>query len=62
MIREKLKREIKREALARMETAARSVKDFQEVEKMWDKLDANWERKQRYYGFLTPTITLDWLV
>ena len=57
-----LQREIKKMSLARMEEAARSVEDFNAVQVMWDKLDANWERKQRYYGFLTPTITIDWLV
>ena len=59
---EQLKREIARIALTRMEEAARTENDFVGVGKMWDKLDANQERKQRYHGFLTPTITLDWLV
>jgi hypothetical protein len=59
--RKKLIREIKREALTRMEEAARTESDFAAVEKQWDRLDENWERKQRYYGFLVETITLDWL-
>ena len=57
-----LKREVARLALSRMEEAARTENDFIVVEKMWDKLDENWERKQRYHGFLTPTITFDWIL
>ena len=48
----KLVREIKREALARMEEAARTENDFHAVSDMWDKLDANWERNQRYHGLV----------
>ena len=47
-----LKRELARLSLKRMEEAARTEDDFVAVQIMWDKLDANWERKQRYHGVL----------
>jgi len=57
-----LKRDLARLALTRIEESARTENDFIEVGDMWNQLDENWERKQRYYGFLTPTISIDWLV
>ena len=47
--RKKLKREIEREALARMEDAARTEADFQNVTAEWDRLDANRERRERWH-------------
>lgn len=47
--RKKLKREIQREALARLESAARTAEDFLLVTEWWDKLDANRERRERYH-------------
>lgn len=47
--KKKLKRELRKEALTRMEEAARTVTDFEKVTKAWDKLDANRERKERYH-------------
>ena len=47
--KKKLKRELRREALFRLETAARTKADFENVILWWDKLDANRERKQRYH-------------
>lgn len=47
--KKKLKRELKAEALLRLETAARTEADFQNVISWWDKLDANRERKERYH-------------
>lgn len=47
--RKKLKREIQREALARLEFAARTAEDFRLVTEWWDKLDANRERRERYH-------------
>lgn len=44
-----LKRELRAIALKRMEDAARSVSDFEEVIKEWDHLDDNRERKERYH-------------
>lgn len=47
--RKKLKRELRAEALARLEDAARTEKDFENVIAWWDKLDANRERRERYH-------------
>lgn len=47
--KKRLKRELEAEALARIENAARTPKDFEEVIKWWDRIDANRERKQRYH-------------
>ena len=47
--RKKLKRELRTEALARLEDAARTQKDFENVIAWWDKLDANRERRERYH-------------
>ena len=45
--RKKLVREMKAEALDRMERSARSEDDFKRVTEIWDKLDANRERRER---------------
>lgn len=47
--RKKLKRELEQEALARLESAARTVSDFENVITWWDRLDANRERRERYH-------------
>ena len=47
--RKKLKRELRAEALARLEDAARTQKDFENVIAWWDKMDANRERRERYH-------------
>lgn len=47
--RKKLKRELRAEALARLEDAARTEKDFKNVIAWWDRLDANRERRERYH-------------
>ena len=47
--RKKLKRELRAEALARLEDAARTQRDFENVIAWWDKLDANRERRARYH-------------
>lgn len=44
-----LKRDIQAIALKRMEDAARSMSDFEEVIKQWDHLDDNHERKELLY-------------
>ena len=49
MERKKLKREIEQEALARMEDAARTKADFENVTAIWDRLDANRERRERWH-------------
>ena len=47
--RKKLQRELRAEALARLEDAARTQRDFENVIAWWDKLDANRERRERYH-------------
>lgn len=47
--RKKLKRELDAEALARLEDAARTVSDFENIVAVWDRLDANRERRERYH-------------
>ncbi len=47
--RKKLQRELRAEALARLEDAARTTRDFEKVVTWWDKLDANRERRERYH-------------
>jgi len=49
MERKNLVSNIRREALARVEEAARSVEDFNTVIDMWNHLDENRERKERYH-------------
>ena len=45
----KLKRELVREALSRIENAARTTDDFKKVIAWWNRLDSNRERKERYH-------------
>lgn len=44
-----LKRDLRLEALKRLEEAARTDDDFKIVADMWDKLDENRERRERYH-------------
>lgn len=45
----KLKRDLQREALARLENAARTTADFHNVVSWWNRLDSNRERRERYH-------------
>lgn len=45
----KLRRDLRAEALQIIEEAARTQEDFEEVVRLYDKLDANRERKERYH-------------
>lgn len=47
--RKKLQRELRAEALARLEDSARTQQDFENVIAWWDRLDANRERRERYH-------------
>lgn len=47
--RKLLKRELRAQVLARLEDAARTPRDFENVIARWDKLDANRQRKERYH-------------
>lgn len=60
MAKEKLKRELEREALARIEDAARSAADFENVVAWWDRLDANRERRERDHEIRRGDIPLEW--
>ena len=42
-------RDVKRAALARMESAARTVEEFQAVVEQWNHLDENRERRERFH-------------
>ena len=48
----KLKRDLEREALTRLEEAARTEEDFREIVKKWNHLDENRERRERYHEVL----------
>lgn len=50
--RKQLKRELKAQALKRLEDSARTVTDFKNVAAWWDRLDANRERRERYHEIL----------
>ncbi len=58
--RKKLKRELEREALARLEASARSDEDFKCVTDWWDRLDKNRERKERYHEVGRNEVPLEW--
>lgn len=53
-----LKREARREALLRLETAARTEAEYENVVRMWNKLDDNRERKERYHEVSCPHETM----
>ena len=55
-----LQRDLRRIALNRMEDAARTMDDYQEVIKVWDRLDANRERKERYHTISRGDVPLDY--
>jgi Sigma-70, region 4. len=48
MLRNTLKRQARADLLRRLEISARTVEEFEEVVDMYDKLDANRERRERY--------------
>jgi len=56
----RLKREIKAEALRRLEEAARTEADFQAVVNQWDKLDQNRERRERDHENLRGDVPLEY--
>lgn len=56
----RLKREIKAEALRRLDEAARTEADFQAVINQWDKLDQNRERRERDHENLRGDVPLEY--
>ena len=57
--KKRLKRQIKEEALLRLEEAARTEEDFAAVQYHWDRRDSNRERKERYHEVLRGDVPLD---
>jgi len=49
-------REVRREALTRIEDSARTQADFENVVQTWDKLHENRERKERYHELPFSTV------
>ena len=47
--RKQLKREVKAQALKRLEDSARTLKDYENLVAWYDRLDANRQRKERYH-------------
>ena len=58
--RQKLKRGLDRESLNRLEGAARTEEEFEVVNREWDRLDRNRERRERYYEQLVSNAMFDW--
>lgn len=54
-----LKRELNRLANLRMEIGARTQEEFEGVVQMWDKLDANRQRRERYHEISCPHDIMD---
>lgn len=57
--RKMLQRELKALALQRMEDAARTEQDFKDVVKIWDRLDANRERRERDHEICRGDVPVD---
>ena len=58
-MRGKLKRDVAREELIRTEEAARTEKDFHELEVEWNRWDSNRERRERYYVSALEGMTIE---
>lgn len=58
--KKRLSREMAREALTRIEDAARTQSDFEEVIKIWDKLDENEVRRVSNHEIGRGDIPLEW--
>ena len=56
----RLKREIRAEAMRRLEEAARTEKDFRSVVEEWNKLDRNRERRERDHENLRGDVPLEY--
>lgn len=58
----RLKREMRAEAIRRLEEAARTEKDFRVVVEEWNKLDRNRERRERDHENLRGDVPLEYQV
>lgn len=57
----RLKRQIRAEALARLEDAARTEDDFRYIVSEWDRLDRNRERRERDHENLRGDVPLEYM-
>lgn len=60
MLRNTLKRKARADFLKRLENSARTVDEFEEVVDMYDKLDANRERRERYHEISQADYTVQY--
>ena len=58
--KKKLKREMERESLERLERLARSEQDFEEVVRQWDRLEENSDRRFRYHEAVRREVPLEY--
>ncbi len=58
--KKRLKRELVREALTRLEESARSENEFREVVQFWDRLEENEVRRVGNHETLRGDIPLEW--
>lgn len=58
--KKRLKRELVREALARLEESARTESEFTEVVQFWDRLEENEDRRVGNHEVLRGDIPLEW--
>ena len=58
--KKKLKREIERESLARLERLAKTEEDFGEVIRQWDRLEENADRRFRYHETVRGDVPLEY--
>ena len=60
MLRNTLKRQARADLLRRIEISARTADEYQEVVDMYDKLDANRERRERYHELSQSEYTVQY--
>ncbi|MBQ6117131.1 MAG: sigma-70 family RNA polymerase sigma factor [Oscillospiraceae bacterium] len=58
--RRRLQREVKAEALERVETSARTHREFENVINIWNRLDKNRERRERSHELLRGDVPVDY--
>ena len=58
--KEKLRREMERESLARLERLAETKEDFEEVVRQWDRLEENSNRRFRYHEAVRGNVPLEY--
>ena len=56
----KLKRQLRAEAMTRLEEAARTEADFENIRSCWDKLDKNRMRRERYHEVQRDEVPLEY--